>query len=223
MSIPLPYADQFECRNETLEVYGSDRRGEIEYRFNNYGYRNIIDYRDNANNVGIYSGSSLTAGIGVDWNQTFSKLSSDKLNVSCYQFSQGCVMIDNQETLRMLKLILKTNIVPKYIVLQFIGLDRRYDPSTGKCIISTDSSADLDIFLKTFNECEQLLENQNWCFLGADGSDAKLPDYITKHINCAAWNPSFIDIANIDVRHPGNKWHSMVSYGIIKSLQKQIT
>ena len=44
MSIPLPYADQYECRGETLEVYASDRRGQVSYQFNNYGYRNNIDY-----------------------------------------------------------------------------------------------------------------------------------------------------------------------------------
>ena len=102
MSIPLPFASQYECRNETLEVYASDRRGLINYSFNNYGYRNNIDYQEDAVDVGIYLGSSITSGIGVDWPDTFVATSSQALNVQGYHFSQGCVPVDNQETLRML-------------------------------------------------------------------------------------------------------------------------
>lgn len=56
MSLPLPFKDQYKCRNETLEVYASDRRGLIEYKFNNLGYRNNHDYYLTENNAGYFFG-----------------------------------------------------------------------------------------------------------------------------------------------------------------------
>ena len=221
MSIPLPYVDQYECRNETLEVYGADRRGMINYQFNNYGYRNDIDYDPSASNVGVYIGSSLTAGIGVDWNESFAKASSIKLNSLCYQFSQGCVQLDNQEMLKILKLILTSDIKPRYYVLQFIGLDRRYNPTDASCLSSNNCKENSEIFIKTFKECEQLLIGKAWCFFASDGSNSLIPDDIINHEKCAVWNPRFIDSTGVG-SHPGVKWHQGMALLVAKKLQKQL-
>ena len=219
MSIPIPYIDQYECRGETLEVYASDRRGQVSYQFNNFGYRNNIDYHEDEKNVGVYVGSSITAGIGVDWDKSFASLSSKNLNVNCYQFAQGCVMVDNQEILRMLKLIKQTKVDIKYYVIQFIQLSRQYDPITGQTQLVDDYDQNISKFLQTFDEINDLLENDTWCFLGCDGQQHKLPDSIINHPCCLTWNPQFIDLAGV-TGHPGIKWHKMINQGIVKFLQK---
>ena len=219
MSIPLPYADQYECRSETLEVYASDRRGQVVYQFNNYGYRNNIDYFNDEKNVGAYIGSSITAAIGVDWNKSFASLSSIALGTNCYNFAQGCTMVDNQEILRMAKLVKDTNIDIKYYVIQFIDLSRKYNAATGKTIFIDNFHQNIVRFQQVFEQIQELFRDDVWCFLGCDEGQHSMPESITKHPLCLTWNPQFIDFAGVG-RHPGVKWHKMINQSIVKFLKK---
>lgn len=220
MSIPLPFLTQYECRNETLEVYASDRRGEISYSFNNYGYRNNIDYNETETNAGIYVGSSITSGIGIDWTSSFAWLSSEQLGVKCYHFSQGCMPVDNQEILRVLSTIKKhSSLTPNYFVIQFIGLDRRYNIDTGFVGYEQDATKNIALFQQIFVEIEDLLKNDTWCFIGSDGSNTVLPDSIKKHSKCAGWNYPMVDYAGV-TNHPGKKWHLVMSKSIVNKLKK---
>jgi len=221
MSIPLPHADQYQCRNETLEVYASDRRGQVQYQFNNFGYRNNIDYVDDENNVGVYIGSSITAGIGVDWSKTFASLSSAALGVRCYHFAQGCVAVDNQEILRMLQAVKQSRIQAKYYVIQFIRLTRQYDPKTGQTTHSDDHNKNIERFLSVFDQIQNVLANDHWCFLGCDQEQHALPHSVTKHARCVSWNPQFIDQAGVG-GHPGEKWHKMINQAIVKALKQTV-
>lgn len=219
MSIPLPYADQYECRSETLEVYASDRRGQVVYQFNNYGYRNTIDYFNDGKNVGAYIGSSITAAIGVDWNKSFASLSSIALGTNCYNFAQGCTMVDNQEILRMAKLVKATNIDIKYYVIQFIDLSREYNAATGKTIFIDNFHQNIVRFQQVFEQIQELFRDDVWCFFGCDEGQHFMPESITKHPLCLTWNPQFIDFAGVG-RHPGVKWHKMINQSIEKFLKK---
>jgi hypothetical protein len=222
MSLPLPFFSQYECRNETLEIFASDRRGIVEYSFNNLGYRNDIDYLDSDIGTGVYFGSSITTAIGVPLHSGFAHISASALNSKCYQFGQGCMMIDNQESLRLLKQVLSSDLNPKYFVIQFINLSRRYDYQTGKTTASDNATDDINLFYQTFGEIEELLKNRTWCFIGADNADVDVGERVKKHAHCVAWNPKFIDFAGVG-EHPGHKWHQMVAYGIVKNLQKQLS
>lgn len=221
MSIPLPFPSQYECRDETLEVYASDRRGLVDYSFNNLGYRNNIDYNESDPNVGVYLGSSITAGIGIRFEDSFAALSSKELQVNCYHFGQGCMPVDNQELLRMLELVKASDLRPKYYVIQFIDLDRRYDFNTG--LVNRVSTVDqnTDLFCQTFHKIETLLANDVWCFTGSDGSDCAIPDSIRRHPKCIGWNVPMVDLAGVN-NHPGTKWHKIISAGIVRSIRKQL-
>lgn len=221
MLIPPPFFSQYECRSETLEVYASDRRGTVEYRFNNLGYRSDIDYVEDDDNVGVYIGSSITSAIGIPMQQGFASISANALNSKCYQFGQGCMMIDNQETLRMLQAILASNLKPKYVVIQFINSNRRYDSTTGKTSIVSDRDENLRIFLNTFNKVDQLLQNMPWCFVGLDSEIHAPGDSVTTHPGCVSWNTKIVDLAGVG-EHPGPKWHKMIAAGIVNRLQKQL-
>ena len=222
MSIPLPFFTQYECRNESLPVYASDRRGIITYEFNNFGYRNNIDYDETENNAGVYIGSSITSGIGIDWANSFASISSRTIGVNCYHFAQGCMMVDNQEILRMLTLVKNSNLKPKYYVIQFIGLDRRYDINTGKTTLESNTQKNIQLFEETFSKVEDLLKNDVWCFVGADGTNSLMPDTIKNHSNCVLWNFPIIDLAGVN-NHPGPKWHRVVSAGISNFLSKKFS
>ena len=218
MIIPLPFTDLYECRDETLEVFASDRRGQVKYQFNNYGYRNNINYQVGESDVAVFLGSSLASGIGVQWEDSFPYLVSEKLRTSCYHYSQGCKEIDNQETLRILKQTISDGVCPTYIVIQFIDLDRRYDNITGTTVRDPDSEKNIQLFKKTFDSIAELLQNQNWCFFTCDNLSHEVPEYIKKHSRCVAWNLKYIDHCGVG-DHPGNKWHKIISYGIAAKLQ----
>jgi len=222
MSMPLPFFSQYECRLETMEVYASDRRGLVEYRFNNLGYRNNIDYDESDHNVGVYLGSSITAGIGLDFDFSFASISSQALQTKCYHFSQGCMPVDNQEILRMLNLIKLSDLRPRYYVIQFIDLDRRYDLNTGLFTSVTHSEQNIDLFQQTFEQVASLLANDAWCFTGSDSRDHNIPNSIRKHHRCIGWNVPMVDLAGVNT-HPGPKWHKIISAGVVKSIAKQLS
>jgi hypothetical protein len=221
MSLPLPFFSQYECRNETLEVFAADRRGIIEYKMNNLGYRNDINYTESAHNVGVYFGSSITTAIGVPLSQSFAAASAEALNSQCYQFGQGCMMVDNQESLRLLKAVLVSGLQPRYFVLQFINLNRRYNHDNGRAELIDNSDENIQLFHNTFIEIEQLLKDRAWCFVGSDNAGHAVGEHITKHPHCASWNLRFVDFAGVG-EHPGAKWHQMIAAGIVKNLQKQL-
>ncbi len=215
MSIPLPNLAHYECRNETLEVYASDRRGIVEYKFNNLGYRNQIDYVDQGQPVAAYIGSSLTSAIGIPWEKSFCYLSSKKLCVEPWNFSQGCTYINNGTTLSMIESLLQSQLNIQYWIVQFIDFDRGPTPA--------DNSKDLEKntmeFVKIFYQIEKLLEDKNWCFLCSDNKNHTVPDNIKNHHRCVSWNFPFVDRAGVG-SHPGEKWHNIMSAGIVKKLNQ---
>lgn len=219
MPIPLPFSDQYACRNEIMEVYAADRRGQVEYKFNNLGYRNDIDYQEKDSNVGVYIGSSITAGIGVDWKKSFVSLNSASMQVKPYHFAQGCKGVDNREILRMLESVLQSDLDAKYFVIQFINLDRIYDPVTGTTKFNPDRDFNTNNFLNVFDRVSSLLENRTWCFFGCDAMQHSLPATIENHASCVSWNPPYIDHAGVG-EHPGTKWHNMISLGLTKRLKQ---
>jgi hypothetical protein len=219
MTIPLPFADQYACRNETLEVYASDRRGTVSYQFNNFGYRNNIDYNLEDSSIGVYIGSSITAGIGVDWEKSFASLTSRHMQAQAYHFAQGCMAVDNSEILRMLQAVKQSGLDVKYYVLQFIDLDRIYDTATGITSYDSDQQKNIQKFLQIFDTVCELLHDQTWCFIGCDARQHPLPQYVIQNSHCVSWNPPFIDHAGVGT-HPGMRWHKMISMGLAKYLKQ---
>jgi hypothetical protein len=129
--------------------------------------------------------------------------------------------IDNQEILRLLKQLKQSNISPRYYVLQFINLDRRYNSITGTLAINTSENENIKLFMDTFDQIQALLTSDVWCFLGSDSHNYNCHSIVKNHPNCVTWNPTFIDQAGVGT-HPGIKWHKMLSLAITKKLQKQL-
>ena len=194
---------------------GQDFRGVVKYNFNKNGFINNIDYDVKENKAICFFGSAITSGIGLPWEQSYS-FQTAKLfgeDYKSYNFSQGCMFVDNNEILNTVKQVKKMeNFTPFAYVIQFIGLDRIYHPSKEIGTLSIDSKKNIENFESIFEQLQLLLKNAKWVFFGCDGADHKLPESITKHKNCLIWNPRFIDNLLRDL--PGPKWHKMISLGV---------
>jgi hypothetical protein len=59
-----------ECKNQTLDKFGFDQTGLIEYHFNQQGFRSQCDY--NFQPKQVFFGCSSVFGIGVSHDQIFS-------------------------------------------------------------------------------------------------------------------------------------------------------
>lgn len=202
-----------------MEVYASDRRGIVEYKFNNLGYRNGIEYIDSETNAAAFFGSSITSGIGINWSKTFVKLVSDDFQVEPYHFSQGCTAVDNNEILQQISVLKNNTFNPKFWVIQFIDLDRRFDSLSGRTTHCIDLEQNINEFAKIFSKIENMLIDQSWCFIGCDSGSHNIPDRIRYHKNCLTWNPRFIDRSGVG-NHPGLKWHQMITLAVRKKLTK---
>tara|TARA_Y100001973_G_scaffold102608_2_gene168022 strand:- start:660 stop:1334 length:675 start_codon:yes stop_codon:yes gene_type:complete len=194
---------------------GQDFRGVVKYNFNKNGFINDIDYDVKESKAICFFGSAITSGIGLPWQQSYS-FQTAKLfgeDYKSYNFSQGCMFVDNKEILNTVKQVKNMeNFKPFAYVIQFIGLDRIYHPSKEIGTLSIDSKKNIETFETLFDELQNLLKNDKWVFLGCDGADHKVSESITKHKNCLIWNPRFIDNLLRDL--PGPKWHKMISLGV---------
>ena len=88
-----------------------------------------------------------------------------------------------------------------------------------KTILNDNVDQNIVKFQQVFEQVQELFKNDNWCFIGCDQEQHQLPESITKHPFCLAWNPPIIDFAGVG-RHPGVKWHKMINQNIVMFLKK---
>jgi hypothetical protein len=208
--------------SKTVKKIGQDMRGIVDYKFNNCGFRSDVDYFETENNAGCYFGHAFTSAVGIDWHNSYVSKSAKKLGVKAYNFSQGCVALDNFEIIRTaLEVAELASFRPKFFVLQFCDLIRRFDNKTGQLTFESDKDKNVREFTKAFDRLEKKLNDRDipWRFFGCDFQVYhQVPDYIQKHKNCMIWNPAFFD--KILYGMPGEKWHHVISYGVINAFQK---
>ena len=208
--------------SQTVHKIGQDMRGIVPYKFNNCGFRADVDYVETEVNAGCYFGHAFTSGVGIEWHNSYPAKSSKKLGVQCYNFSQGCVGVDNFEIMRTaIEVSNMETFKPKFFIIQFCDLLRRFDLKTGKMSFESDIDKNVRDFTEAFKNLEEKLDKANirWLFFGCDFTEYHpVPDYITKHKNCMIWNPAFFD--KILYGMPGEKWHNIIAYGITNTIQK---
>ena len=217
--MPFPKSYYEEFTNSYCTKIGQDGRGIIQYNFNNFGFINNIDYTIDEKKSICFFGSAITSAIGVPWEKSFCFQTTELLqgDYKSYNFSQGCIGVDNNEIAQTVKKIKEMdNFSPHIYVIQFINLDRRFNPVLGAGKLSIDQKCNIEYFESIFEKIEILLKDEKWIFFGCDAEDHNVPDYITNHKNCLIWNPFFID--RLLVGMPGEKWHRMMALGIKKKL-----
>lgn len=219
MSFPKSYYE--ELTNSYCTKIGQDFRGILKYNFNNFGFINNIDYSVDEKNALCFFGSAITSAIGIPWEQSFGYRLSQFLGpiYKSYNFSQGCVFVDNKEIFNTVKQVyLNKQFKPYAYIIQFIDLDRVFNPKKETGTLSIDAKKNVESFLFLFNELEKLLENEKWIFFGCDTQDYDLPIAIKNHKNCLIWNPPLFDKMLLNV--PGEKWHRMIALGLNKKFQE---
>jgi len=214
MYFPESYYNEYT--NSYCEKIGQDTRGIIKYNFNNCGFINNLNYNIEEENAICFFGSAITSCIGLPWESSFAYKLSQQLKskkYKAYNFSQGCMFVDNAEIVKTVELTKNIkNFKPIAYVIQFIGLDRRFNIKYKNGTLNINQEDNLKLFLELFKKLEKILKNDQWIFFGCDGSESDIPVDIKEHKNCLIWNPPLIDKLLRDV--PGPKFHEMISFGL---------
>ena len=215
----FPKSYNAHCEASTIRRIGQDMRGVIDYKFNRQGFRASGDYRLHEKNVIAYFGNLYASAVGINWSDGYPQKTADQLAMTCYNFSQGCAGVDNQEIVRTVKHVLEMpSFEPEMYVIQFCELERRFSPTTQGLRLSVDREQNVDNFVHTFSELEKMMQGKKWLFFGIDHAmKHSVPAHITQHPNCLCWNPVIIDKILSGIA--GEQWHSMISYGLVKRIQ----
>ena len=119
--------------NKTTHKIGQDMRGIVPYNFNNCGFRADTDYIETEQNAGCFFGHAFTSAVGIEWHNSYALLTCKELSAKCYNFSQGCVAVDNFEIIRTaIDVANMETFKPKFYVIQFCDLIRRFTPKNKK-------------------------------------------------------------------------------------------
>ena len=217
--LKFPKSYNEHLTNKTTHKIGQDMRGIVPYSFNNCGFRSDIDYIETDNNAGCFFGNAFTSAVGIEWHNSYASLTSKKLSVNCYNFSQGCTGVDNTEIVNTaIKVSKMEAFKPKFYFIQFTDLTRRFNPKTTELTLESNIEKNLERFIESFKKLEDALRDSKWFFMGCDFAQYHpVPDYIAQHKNCLIWNPAFFD--KILYGMPGEKWHYVISYGLTNKLK----
>jgi hypothetical protein len=91
----------WQFRGQTVDKFGYDQSGFNIYRFNDQGYRSDVDF-DFSKPCLVTIGPSISFGIGLPIEKTFSFLLAQKLKLDNYNFGIGCLKHTNNDYLDLL-------------------------------------------------------------------------------------------------------------------------
>lgn len=216
--IPKPLPSQYELRGEHMMCYASDQRNIVEYRFNELGYRNDIEYNiEDTIDKKVYAwfGSSITNGHTIEVEKSFPQLVSKKMNAVCWNFSQGCFRTSNQILFEQVEALLETDALIDTFFIQFINLERQ--GSKLETYYNFNKLENVKTFEKIFENFSTLLNGKKWYWLMMDKLQHEIPDWIINTKNKIIYNPKFADTTGIR-EHPGEKTHKGLAQLIVKKL-----
>jgi hypothetical protein len=220
MNSNFPKSYNIEHKKSTTHKIGQDMRGVVNYNFNQQGFRSNIDYQENEKNAIAFFGNLYTSAVGIDWNDGFPQKICDGLNMQCYNFSQGCAGVDNNEIVRTVRHVVQMeSFKPSFYVVQLCELERRFSQKSLGLRLETDKEKNIENFLEVFAELETLMKEKQWMFFVMDHTlKHNVPSHIINHERCLCWNPYIID--KILQGIPGEKWHEMMGYSIARKIKK---
>jgi len=95
-----PNGLMFLNRNRTIDTFGNDKTGKIQYKFDQYGFRHSNNY--NTHPEYVFFGCSALFGVGIDVSKRF----TSKFN--CWNFGLAGIYTEN-EILQTYSLFKKKN------------------------------------------------------------------------------------------------------------------
>ena len=110
------YDPAWQHRGQTVNRWGKDRTGLIEYQFNNQGFRNVQDYNWKPS-IAIF-GNSIVFGVGVDYPDILCNLLPDTQN---YGLSG---IYKNHHSVTNLKEFISSDLYSSSVKIVFFWIDR---------------------------------------------------------------------------------------------------
>lgn len=221
-SLPIPLPSQYDLRGEVMLCYASDQRNQVEYRFNDLGYRSDIEYsieQSHTKKIYAWVGSSITNGHTIEVEKSFPRLVSAAEGAECWNFSQGCFRTSNQILLEQTEMLVNSGAAIDKFFIQFINLERQ--GSKLDVYYNFDKSENIKKFEEIFLGFTEVLKGKSWYWMLMDTLVHEIPDWILNSSNKIAHNPRFIDTTGIK-EHPGVKTHLGLSQLISKKINAAI-
>ena len=212
MQYPNAPKRMFIWRNKTIKNFGYDYETNIDYKFNNLGYRSNIEFEIGKEPI-IVIGNTLSFGLGLNIKNTFAYKISEETQRPVYNLSWGCYRHTNNELLELLKSILLIDN-PKLIIFQMNNLNRYREIDN---TVNSFNTKDVIIseYQKFYNEILLLLKDKNHIFLYWDDEDHKI-----KLPNCLIKNRYFVDTSLKSKRVFGIKSHHLIYLKIMEDIKK---
>ena len=212
MQYPNAPKHMFICRNKNLKNFGYDHETNIDYKFNNLGYRSNIEFEPGKQPI-IVLGNTLSFGLGVSIEDTYAYKISTETQKPVYNLSWGCYGHTNNELLKLLKFILLMDN-PSLIIFQINNLNR-YREENKKVNFNNKTSLIISEYQKFYNEISVLLKDKKHIFLYWDNEnhEVQLPACLIK-------NKYFIDTSLKIKNIFGKKSHHLIYLKIIEHIKK---
>ena len=168
---------QLALADQTVQNFVYDQRNQVEYKFNQLGFRSP-EYSQDTSVVVV--GNSISFGLGLAQEDTFGFKLSQQLGLQYNNFSFGGWLHENHDHLYNIQQLAKRDTDDIFVV-QINNLDRcRIDSSTVKQ--GNDSSWCQKRFLDWFEQVTQALKHRNTYFLYWDTCDYDLPTSVQQQI-----------------------------------------
>ena len=158
-------------------VFGYDQTNTVDYTFNDLGFRSQKPSQGARLAV---VGNSLSFGIGLPQEQTYSSILAKSLGLELDNFSLGCYIHENHDYINNINLLAKQN-QETIFVIQINNLDRiRQDQSVVVC--SEDHNLCLKKFLNYFDQLLQILKDRPYLLVYWDNKQFDIPETVAKTI-----------------------------------------
>jgi len=187
----------------------------ITYKFNDQGFRS--EEFDSSGNSIVFLGCSFTVGIGVQWEDTFSKIVSDDLKLKCFNLGVGSGSMDSCFRFAIYWL---EKLKPKIVVLLEPDKHRK-EIKISKHTYRNEMS-NHHIYKKFYKDW--ILEEQNMNLLREKNFLAI--KYLSNKINTKFISMTFgadgqnTDRKARDLAHSGPDWHSIKARYLLKEIGK---
>jgi hypothetical protein len=202
----------FIYRNKNIKNFGYDHETNIDYKFNDLGYRSNIEFEIDKQPI-IVLGNTLSFGLGVAIEDTYAYKISTETQKPVYNLSWGSHRHTNYELLELLRSILLIDN-PKLIIFQINNLNRYREVNN---IVNFHNTKELIIseYQKFYNEISVLLKDKKHIFLYWDNEnhEVQLP-------NCLIKNKYFVDTSLKITNSFGKKSHYLIYLKIMEYIKK---
>jgi hypothetical protein len=177
----------------TVNKYGYDQQGIIDYKFNSLGFRSP---EPSTGKTLIVLGNSISFGIGLDEQDTYGYQTAQALGIDYLNLSIGCYKHENQQYICNIKNVANRNS-DDIFVIQINNLARAGDDCVAK-------------FLTYFDDVSELLKHKQKLFIYWDDISYTLPKSVGDQI--LIYNKFHLDTSILDQSNTfGRKSHKTIA------------